>query len=470
VGRRPLLLCALAACACALATAAPASAAVPPVKHVFVILLENENADSTFGPQTKAPYLARTLTARGQLIPNYFAVTHESLGNYIALVSGQGSNSHTQSDCLVYTEMSPGTTGPNGQALGQGCVYPPSVKTIADQLAAREHPWKGYMEDMRTPCRHPAIGARDDTQSAEQGDQYAARHNPFVYFHSILDGPDCAKNDVPLERLPGDLGSQRRTASYSFITPNLCHDGHDEPCVNGEPGGMTSADLFLRHWVPRIQASAAYRAGGLLVITFDEAEQLGSEADGSACCNQPQFPNTINNGGPVPGRGGGRIGAVVLSPFVRPGSVSRAAYNHFSLLRSSEDLFHLAHLGYAAQPGLRAFGSDVYNAGKPRVVLGIKPRRLRRRTKISYRLSQPARVDFRVDRCVRPRRGGFRRRCLRWRVRGAFHRNGLAGANSLTFRRKLGGRRLRPGLYRVVAVPRGWKGRGARSKRRVRVG
>jgi hypothetical protein len=363
-----LLLAALAIALCAAASApAPASAALPPIKHVFVIVLENENADVTFGPSSPAPYLSKTLPAQGQFLPNYYAVTHLSLGNYIALVSGQGSNPQTQSDCQLFTDFVGGVIGPDGQALGQGCVYPQSVKTVADQLTASGRTWKGYMEDMGNAapaqpatCRHPAINSQDKTQSAKPGDQYAARHNPFVYFHSIIDTPGCAANDVPLDRLPGDLASAASTASYSFITPNLCHDGHDEPCADGEPGGLVSADAFLKAWVPRITSSPAYKDGGLLLVTFDEAEaEPGAHGDASACCDQPQFPNTLNNGGPVVGMGGGRVGAVVLSPCVKPGSVNQTAYNHFSFLRTTQDLFGLDHLGYAARDGLKSFGDDV---------------------------------------------------------------------------------------------------------------
>jgi phosphatidylinositol-3-phosphatase len=463
---------------------------LPPVKHVFVIVLENENASQTFGQSSPAPYLAHTLSARGLLLPNYFAVTHQSLGNYIALLSGQGSNPDTQADCQIYTDVVPGAIGANGQALGQGCVYPSSVKTLADQLDSKGLSWKGYMEDMgNTPgkpstCRHPGIGSHDDTQQAKAGDQYAARHNPFVYFHSIIDSPVCARNDVPLTRLSADLASKNTIPSYTFITPNLCHDGHDTPCADGEPGGMTSADQFLRHWIPPLESSPAYRDGGMIVVTFDEAEAEPSDGDATSCCNEPQFPNTPNNGGPLPGRGGGRVGAVVLSPFVRRGAVSTTAYNHFSMLRSMEDLFGVGHLGYAAQSGLRPFGGDVYSAGRARLSrLKLSPARLRRRrgaAKISYSLSQPARVEFRIDRAGRGRRGahgrclsarrGHGRRCLFWRrVRGGFHRNALLGENSLTFRGKLRKRRLRPGLYRLVAAPNGWSGRGNRAKRRFRV-
>ena len=89
---------------------------------------------------------------------------------------------------------------------------------------------------MGSACRHPAVNGADDTQQAERGDQYATRHNPFVYFHSIIDSPACARDDVPLSRLPGDLGGVESTANLSLIVPNLCNDGHDAPCVDGRPG------------------------------------------------------------------------------------------------------------------------------------------------------------------------------------------------------------------------------------------
>jgi hypothetical protein len=201
-------------------------------------------------------------------------------------------------------------------------------------------------------CRHPPLNQPDDTQSAEVGDQYAARHNPFVYFHSIIDSPDCAGRDVDLDRLPAALDADD-VPEYVFISPNLCHDGHDTPCVDGQPGGLVSADGFLREWVPRILSSRAYHDGGLLVVTFDE-----SESDASSCCVD-DAPNTPNAGGLQPGPGGGRIGAVLLSPFIAPGTTNDTPYNHYSFLRTVEDLFSLAPLGNA---GLATgFGDDVFN-------------------------------------------------------------------------------------------------------------
>jgi hypothetical protein len=346
--------------------AAAAQGRAGPIKHVFVIVLENKDYDSSFGPQAQSAQLGQVLPSQGVLLRQYYGTAHNSLPNYIAMVSGQGPNPVTQSDCQIYQDFLPGVMGSDGQALGLGCVYPSSVKTVADQLDAAGLTWGGYMEDMAMPCQHPALNSPDSTQQATPTSQYAARHNPFVYFHSLIDAPTCAAHDVALDRLQTDLQSAATTPNLTFITPDLCSDGHDEPCADGRPGGYASIDAFLAEWVPRIEASPAYQQDGALVVTFDESE---SGAEG--CCVQ-DHPNTPNAGGQTPGPGGGRTGTVVVSRFVTPGTTSDKPYNHYSLLRTVEDLFGLPPLGYAGRS--TAFGPDVFNAPAKKA----KPHKVRR--------------------------------------------------------------------------------------------
>src|SRR5437764_13661090 len=150
------------------------SAAPPPIRHVFIIVLENKGFDQTFGPSSPAPYLSHTLTQQGQLLRQYYAIGHASLDNYIAMVSGQGPNIATQSDCVFYTRFRPGVpTSDDGQYLGQGCVYPAPVKTIADQLTGAGLTWAAYMQDMAPPCRHPSPETFDTTQNARVDEAYA---------------------------------------------------------------------------------------------------------------------------------------------------------------------------------------------------------------------------------------------------------------------------------------------------------
>lgn len=316
--------------------------------HVFVINLENKDYDAAWGPGSAAPYLSGTLRAQGVLLSEYYGIAHHSTPNYLAQISGQAANEMTRADCRTYAPFIPTGNSDPGQVLGNGCVYPASVPTLPGQLSAAGKTWKGYMEDMNTPCRHPAPGAKDDQQKAKPADQYATRHNPFVYFEQITSTPDCRANVVDFTAFAGDLKSLATTPELSYITPNLCNDGHDAPCVDGRPGGLATADAWLRAQVPLIQSSPAFKKDGLLVITFDEADGDAGDAGGPA--------------GIPGGTAGGRVGALVLSPFTKGGTTSATPYNHFSLLASIEDIFYLPRLGYAQAPGLNSFGADVFSA------------------------------------------------------------------------------------------------------------
>ena len=375
-------------------TAAPASSAstvphaaagLPPVKHVFVIMLENEGYAETFGDPSADPYLATTLPSEGALLSQYHGIGHFSNDNYIALISGQAPNPDNQADCQVFNDFPAGTPiAASGQIAGSGCVFPSAVDTVAGQLDAAHLSWKAYMQDMgnipsreSAVCAHPAIGSPDPTQRAVPGDGYATRHNPFVYFHSIIDDTAlCDARVVPLGTTSGtlptgvpagttglatDLGSASTTPTLSFITPDLCSDGHDAPCVNTHASATSGAniDTFLSTWVPRITASPAYKSGGMLIVTFDEADVTGAGADASACCNEQPGPASALPG--LNGPGGGRTGEVVLSPFIRPGTVSATPYNHYSTLATVEDLFGLSKLGQAATTSA-VYGRDVFTA------------------------------------------------------------------------------------------------------------
>ena len=423
---------------------------------MIVIDLENESFATTFGANSPAKYLNGTLLPKGELISHYYGTGHVSLDNYISQVSGQAPNNITNSDCVTnlttfagqYLDLTPGTLDPNqvkypGQVDGQGCVMPASVQTIGNQLDATEHGhsktpvWREYAEDMGndpardggvadplggTDCAHPTQvngNAIDLTNSAEGpngtgthqtaiSDQYANRHNPFDYFHSITDNQAlCDSHVVPLGtvslgtnghrdtfsgHLAQDLKSERTTPKFAFITPNLCSDGHDATCAGtntegGTAGGLTAADLWLKHWMPLIMNSPAYRSGKTLVeITFDEGNPVTDQAAGD---NEQPGPNIPYPGfSPLLGQlgaytaagvalptkpgdmpGGGQIGAVLFNPrLITPGTVNTTgSYNHYSALRSWEDLLgideggadHHGHLGFAARA--TSFGSDVFN-------------------------------------------------------------------------------------------------------------
>jgi hypothetical protein len=407
------LAAAMLAGALAAAPSAMARDGAGKIGHVFVIVLENEGFNTTFGSAAQqnsaTQYLAQTLPSQGVLLSQYYGTGHVSLDNYVAMISGQSSTVQTHVDCSFYDDFKLTGVDPNGnQAIGTGCVYPAQFKTLADQLTAAGLTWRGYMEDMglnpkreQTTCGQPldpqgkvALNELDDTQGAETtpgGDQYAARHNPFVYFHSLIDSGECARHVVNFNQLAGDLQHESTTPNFVFITPNLCHDGHDgngakSPCKNGEltdgvhfGGGLVGANAFLKATVPLITNSPAFKEDGLLIITFDEGglnfdAVAGNQitAQGVSCCGQQPGPNIgpllgqngslklqFETGAPffvtTQGFGGDQIGAVLVSPFLKAGTTSNVPYNHYSMLKSVEDIFGLDHLGYAGQPGLQGF-------------------------------------------------------------------------------------------------------------------
>jgi hypothetical protein len=377
----------------------PTGPTLPPVKHVFLIVLSDHGYEQAFGASSQAPYLAKTLTKRGELLTNYYAVAGGSLANQIGLISGQGPTPETTANCPQFTDITPGTisadtTNPNndGQVLGSGCLYPAQAQTIADQLNGAGKEWRAYVEDVGNgqpgeakTCRHPAPGAADGEQAPRPGDAYVTWRNPFVYFHSLTDGTACNTNDFGLDQLAPDLKDAAKAPALSYIVPNRCHDGAEDPCAPGAPAGLPAADAWLQTVVPEIELSAAYKDGGMIAITFDEAPQTGPNADPSACCDTPQYPNIpappsgttgpsgttapsdtttpVSDGSVTPSGAGGRVGLLLISSFVKPGTQDDLDYyNHFSLLHSIEDLFSVDHLGYAAVPTLPVFDKTVYNA------------------------------------------------------------------------------------------------------------
>lgn len=408
----------------------------PPIEHVFVIVLENKSFDETYGPGSPAVYLRETLVPAGQLLTHFYGTSHASTGNYISMLGGQAPNAASHGDCAVFaqwTEFNPlQPVLEYGQANGVGCVYPAKFPTLVDEIDLNNrmnganYTWRGWMEDMAleqsgeiraqgrpadNSCVGPALNSLDGTNGSDTTEQYAARHNPFLFYRSIIgdaesaaDFARCDKNVVDLvQGLPsqGVLGlkaalkSRATTPNYNFIVPDNCHNGHDSAaqCVDtsGGPGGLAEADQFLQSWVPEIMKSPAYKEAGMIIVLFDESNfGAGGTQDYDACCGMELDGGLKHRGADLAlngllGPGGGRFGAVVLSPFTKAHTENATPYNHYSFLRTLENLFGLdkvhidpnapdtepavqaktsGYIGYAGLPaeeGMHAFGSDVYN-------------------------------------------------------------------------------------------------------------
>jgi phosphatidylinositol-3-phosphatase len=263
-------------------------ASPPPVwEHVVWIWLENHGYDEIVGA-SDAPFINRTLIAGCGLATNAHNETHPSLPNYIAATSGLGPGrlGRWASDC-------------NATA---GCL------TRAPSLFGQAASWGAYAESMPKPCVHWFTGL------------YAASHNPAVYYRGLA---DCPLHDVPYVRLAQDLDADTLPA-FVFVTPNMCHDMHN--CA------VETGDAWLAHAIRGLVASSAYQRGTMAIfVTFDEGERGGS--------NRCTF-NTRDAGCHVP--------IIVVAPSTPAGARSGALFNHYSLLRTTEEMLGITdYLGAA---------------------------------------------------------------------------------------------------------------------------
>lgn len=212
------------------------------------------------------PYVSE-LAGQYAVATDYHAVAHPSLPNYLALTSGS-------------------TFG----VTDDGYHRLPAVG-IGAQLTAHGIPWRAYMEGMTAGC---LTGTG----------RYVVRHDPFAYY-----GDGCPSNVVPLTSatLNADLAGGS-TPNFVWITPDLCHDGHD--CESA------AADSYLAELVPKILASSAWQKDGLLMIVWDED-------DGSS---------------------GNRVALLVVAPKLSQHQTAQP-HDHYSLLATVEDRLGLPRLG-----------------------------------------------------------------------------------------------------------------------------
>jgi hypothetical protein len=244
--------------------------------HVIWIWMENRSYSSVLGPQGGAGRLAAYAKKCG-VATRYRAIAHPSLPNYIAAVSG--STHGISSDC-----------DPSACPVDAGSVY--------GQVTKAGRHWGAYAESMSRHCDHRSYG------------RYAARHNPAVYFPPLA--RQCLRRDGALGGADGRFAralANQQLPAFSFVTPNLCNDGHD--C------STDVADRWLKLWLDRITASPSYGSGHTVVIvTWDEGAYGGDN----------------------------RVAAVVIAPTVQPGTRVATAFTHYSLLRTTEELLGLPKL------------------------------------------------------------------------------------------------------------------------------
>jgi phosphatidylinositol-3-phosphatase len=271
---------------CAVTAAPPSTTPSSTVPFGHVFILVEENANySEVIGSSKMPYLNGLANKYG-LATQYYADTHPSIGNYFMWTTGQLlTNDDSQS---------PQT-------------FPVSVDNAVRELIASGNSWKQYAESV------PSVGYLGDDSTC-CGGQYYAHHVPLPYMTDAQAASQLTKI-VPFTQFATDLANNA-LPNYSFITPNGCDDAHD--C------GLNVADNWLKTNIDPLIKSPQFQKDGLLVIAFDES---GND-------------NT---------NGGGRVAAVIISPFAKTGYKSTTVYKHESVLR-----LMLEGLGVKTLPGAAA--------------------------------------------------------------------------------------------------------------------
>jgi phospholipase C len=269
-------------------------ASVPPVldfAHIVVILFENHEFDVVIGNHQMPNY--NGLAEHNTLLTQYYAITHPSLPNYLALFGGDTFG--ITSDC------------------GKCFVNAPS---LSDQIESAGRTWKAYLEDMPSPCY---IG---DTAT------YVQKHDPFIYFDPIrLDAARCRRSVVPFTDLSTDLASGS-FPDFAFIMPNICHSAHD--AFFNPSCSVRTADDWLGNVVWELQTNLdAAGKPYLIVVTWDEGQGNHS------CCGLPKDA-------------GGRVATLLISPQAKSGFQDATPYTHYSLLKTIETAWALPLLGHAA--------------------------------------------------------------------------------------------------------------------------
>lgn len=214
---------------------------------------------------------------------HFYGTTHPSLPNYLAMTGGDTFG--ITSDCT-------------------DCFV--AADNLAIQLENGGRSWKAYVEGMPSPC---FVG--------DAPPDYRQKHNPFIYYDNVRQNPTRCDHIVPFTQLAADLQANT-LPDFVWISPNMCHSMHD--CDIG------TGDAWLKTWVSQILASPAWQRDGVLFITFDEGKGP------AGCCTYAA---------------GGQIDTLVISPLVQPGFASDTPYNHYSLLRTIEEVWGLPLLGKA---------------------------------------------------------------------------------------------------------------------------
>jgi phosphatidylinositol-3-phosphatase len=334
------------------ATAADGSrtAPIPRYAHIVVIVAENKGYDLIIGPHTAAPNINRLANQYG-LASQFFAETHPSEGNYVAMLGGDTFGIHD--DDAFYCK--PGMHDHwCPKAAEPGYVnHTLSAPSLMDQLQERGLTWKAYMESLPQPGSLAVRWPTADAPVAGVPNQlYAVKHNGFMNFLHVQQDPARASKIVDFKVLDRDIESGQ-LPNYAHIVPNQCDDMHGRDRGAAVPPDCRTSDLraliargdrVIGDLVARIMRAPLWAAADntAIVITFDENDKDQRQGPDQGCCGTD--PHSGANAG------GGHIPTIVITNHGPRGVVDDTPYNHYSLLRTTEAAFGVhAYLGHAAE-------------------------------------------------------------------------------------------------------------------------
>jgi hypothetical protein len=286
--------------------------------YVYIVVLENHGFDDAlYGP---SPFLLKLSQTQG-LATYYFGVTHPSLPNYIAMVSG---------DYFGIQDDAPSCFAPD-LGLIERC-HRLNEDNLADQLEGKQLTWAAYLEDL------PSVGSLQSRQPATGSNPlYAQKHNPFVYFERIATDATRLHNIKPFDAFAKDVAAG--AANFNLIVPNQCNDGHGLPICADASEQITAYDAFTAKIVRQIRQSPNWTDRSAIIIVFDEGEPPAGVRGAPTyvdCC-----------GGTEPGAGGNQIPLITVTKRGQA-RTSGVPMSHYSLLATIEDGFRLKRLRHAA--------------------------------------------------------------------------------------------------------------------------
>ena len=329
------------------------SRAMPRYQHIFVIVMENKGFEQIMRHPEWAPQLHRLAVEYGQAT-RFYGEVHPSEGNYVAMLGGDTFGIHDDDAYFCKPHMRNVFCKKSGEP--GYADHSIAARSLMDQLHDKGLTWKVYMQDIPgAGSLVPEWPTADYPVAGLPYGLYAAKHNGFVNFDRVHDAPLPWRMQhlVGFPQLDRDLADDR-LPNYAHIIPNQCNEMHgrgddDGPDVppdcryDNVPGLVKRGDAEIGRLVDKLMQSRAWQGPDnfAIVITADEND-AGSRKDGvQGCCAYD--PKSIAN------FGGGRILTLVITNHGPRHVVDPTPYNHYSLLRTTEDAFGIhEYLRHAA--------------------------------------------------------------------------------------------------------------------------